>query len=676
MGKYMALTYKLLLIKNLLSTIKRIGFQYLWLNLLNIFAAKLGLFKFITKKRKWEEISLKEILIDKDNSSSPLNLDILGNFFYSPEAFPIEELKRIIDDDKKKEIINIADRCCRGEFLYFSNFYGSLGTNPNWSYNPFNNAYVRNDDHWSRYKLFDKYTGDIKFIWEPSRFMWAFWLARSYVLTGDEKYPKSFFKYFESWLKQNPPNTGPNWISGQEIALRVLSIIFAFFVFRDFVDERIFSMLIKFIYESTKRIDKLIFLSSRQKNNHIISEACALFSVGLLFKSFKDAAKWEKKGKKIIEREIARQIYCDGSYVQQSMNYHRMVLQLVGWVIRLGAINDIYFNQYVLERINKALVYLVSFINDENGRVPNYGSNDGSLILQLDACDYLDFRPTAQMISYILSKKVLYKQGPWDEPIIWLYGKKSTIERRKKAYIKEIKKFPLGGYYKIKSKNSWCLIKCNNIGDRSPHCDPLHVDLWWREINILRDAGTFRYFYPEDPLLEKYFYSIEAHNSVEIDNKSPTVMLKKFLQVPWIKGKTIRFNNNVFIGEHYGYNRYPWNVIHRRIVSCDNNDEWSIKDYFLGKGNHLIRLFLHFPIYECESDKNEIKFNLPYGICTTRIMGPESLNIRIIRGKEKEYYGFESLYYSVLNEQILVVVEFYDLLPASIEVSINLENKK
>ena len=63
--------------------------------------------------------------------------------------------------------------------------------------------------HWTK----SQHDGDIKFIWEPARFGWAFALGRAYYLTGDERYPAAFWRYFETFQQANPLNLGPNWES-------------------------------------------------------------------------------------------------------------------------------------------------------------------------------------------------------------------------------------------------------------------------------------------------------------------------------------------------------------------------------------------------------------------------------------------------------------------------------
>ena len=69
--------------------------------------------------------------------------------------------------------------------------------------------------HWTEYELGNKGAmqwkeSDIKFIWQPGRFGWAFTLSRAYHSSGDERFAEAFWRYTETFLDANPPNVGPH----------------------------------------------------------------------------------------------------------------------------------------------------------------------------------------------------------------------------------------------------------------------------------------------------------------------------------------------------------------------------------------------------------------------------------------------------------------------------------
>ncbi len=68
---------------------------------------------------------------------------------------------------------------------------------------------------------------DVKDLWEPARMGWAFVLGRAYRWSGDERFAEAFWRFLEDFDRANPPYLGVNWLSGQEVALRLLALLFA-----------------------------------------------------------------------------------------------------------------------------------------------------------------------------------------------------------------------------------------------------------------------------------------------------------------------------------------------------------------------------------------------------------------------------------------------------------------
>src|SRR5206468_2603796 len=100
-----------------------------------------------------------------------------------------------------------------------------------------------------------------------------------------------------------------------------------------------------------------------------------------------------------FEEEIAYQVYEDGTYLQFSMNYHRVVVQLLTWAIVLSKKNGERFSEVVYERAKKSLVFLRTCMADENGWLPNYGANDGALFFKLSNNHFRDYRPQLQALA-------------------------------------------------------------------------------------------------------------------------------------------------------------------------------------------------------------------------------------------------------------------------------------
>ena len=284
-------------------------------------------------------------------------------------------------DELPSEYHDILD----GKIIFFNSIKYNLGKNYNWITNPENGFNYNINKHWSDIPDFSKELGDIKFTWEKSRFSYLYTIIRY-----DQKYncdsSKFVFNEINSWIDSNPLNRGPNYVSSQEISLRILNWIFALYYYKDsdFLTEDLFQVIIDSIYRQIDHVYKFINFSRKTvRNNHAITETLSLYLVGLLFPFCNNSAKWKADGKKWFEEEINYQIYNDGTYLQFSMNYHRVVIQLLTWAFYLSELNDDSFSQSIHSKAAKSIEFLLACQNNYNGELPNYGANDGSLFLNL-----------------------------------------------------------------------------------------------------------------------------------------------------------------------------------------------------------------------------------------------------------------------------------------------------
>jgi hypothetical protein len=134
---------------------------------------------------------------------------------------------------------------------------------------------------------------------------------------------------------------------------------------------------------SGKRIEGNLDYALSQRNNHGMSEGMGLWTIGLLFPEFRSSKRWRDLGQQVLEKLGRELIYEDGSFVQHSVNYHRLMLHDYVWAIRLGEQNNQPLSSGLKERIRAAVNFLYQIQDEETGKVPYYGQNDGALILPL-----------------------------------------------------------------------------------------------------------------------------------------------------------------------------------------------------------------------------------------------------------------------------------------------------
>lgn len=536
------------------------------------------------------------------------------------------ELKAILGEDSL-HLLAEADEIIDGRFRLFGGPMAAMGSAPDWDRFPelsgvSHAAAVDLSCHWSAYSL-DAFAHDIKLLWEPSRFAWVFSLGRAFCLSQDERYVEGFWSLLESWRAANLPNTGPQWISGQEAALRLMALVFGFYAFFPELQRRPQRLLTlaEMIANHAARIPPTMVYARAQGNNHLLSEAVALYTTGLLFPEFRQAKRWHRLGRRYIQRAIHRQVFADGGYVQHSLNYQRLALQTTLWAVRLAELNGEPFPPQMNRSLQSTTDCLQALVDPMTGSAPNFGPNDGALILPISTCAFRDYRPTIQLAHQVLGENGPYPPGPWDEACFWFGFVKAQMralhsrERAKNesqakgsqkpdhkqsameghdegpARNPAKKDFPQAGLYLMRHGQAWGMLRCAQFRTRPGDSDQLHLDLWWRGCNIARDAGT--YLYHGQAPWDNALSLARVHNTLLMDDLDPMWRAGRFLWLRWAQGRFLgRWSSanglvEMIAAEHIGYRR--WGVSARRTVIRAGEQHWLVADELLGEGTHVLR---------------------------------------------------------------------------------------
>jgi hypothetical protein len=136
-----------------------------------------------------------------------------------------------------------------GRFRFFSSLSYNLGSNYDWITNPDTGFKYNAQKHWTQINDYSQEAGDIKFVWEKSRFSFLYTIIRNDAYTGED-HSEWVWKEILSWIDANPINSGPNYKCSQEISLRILNWSFALNFYKDTTSltEEIFQKIIFSIY--------------------------------------------------------------------------------------------------------------------------------------------------------------------------------------------------------------------------------------------------------------------------------------------------------------------------------------------------------------------------------------------------------------------------------------------
>jgi len=623
-----------------------------------------GWLRFRTPMKSWEAIRLEDLVRDgvptDPEAYSVYRLGTERSFFFDPLADLSETLRRELHG-RDESLLSEADEILKGQFRLFGGLPVNYGAPPDWHTFPSyeadpSPANVDLNAHWTVLHPND-FAQDIKLLWEPSRFGWTYVLGRAFRLTGEAKYAEGFWQLSESWREQNPPNRGPHWISAQEVAIRLMALVFSLYAFHPYLaeDPRRIVKLMETIASHADRIPSTLLYSRAQGNNHLILEAVGLYTAGLMFPEMRQAAGWRAAGRRWFEKALLEQVFPDGGYIQHSNNYHRLALEAALWAGRLAQLNGDDFCIDILEAIRRSSSCLGSMVVTSSGRVPNFGPNDGALLLPLTTCSFHDYRPAIQLATRILSMEAPFAAGPWDEASFWFgfnkdYDATPSKDETRQPESKEASEsgprregaspvsfldrsmgstighqsFPQAGLYFLGGDETWGMFRCAKFSHRPGHSDQLHLDLWWRGENIGRDAGT--YLYNGTPPWQNGLASANVHNTAIVDGMEPMSRAGRFLWLNWAQGTLLRYERSddgileYLCGEHDGYKAMGLRMV--RSIIRGGDDSWMVVDDLVGGKHHTLCCGWLLPDTTWEASEATLRLDLPQGQATIRFDSP------------------------------------------------------
>jgi len=551
-------------------------------------------------------------------TSTKVNRKWVGTSTHSLFTFPSrDELLAVLGEDGKAALLAEADEILSDKVRLFGAEQVELKL-----------TLSGNLAHWTAYEtgrvllpINELQIADIKFLWEPARFGWAFTLGRAYQASQNEKYADAFWRNFGTFTDANPPCRGPHWMSGQEVALRLLAFVWAVQVFDDAsasTPERK-ARLAASVAAHAARIPPTLVYARSQQNNHLLTEAAGLLTAGMALPDHPNAPRWCGLGWRWLNTGLRSQIDGYGEYAQHSTNYQRLMLQVVLWMNALFC-NDLSrtyrWPRQSLDAIKRSVHWLLSLLDSDSGRTPNLGANDGAYIFPLTVLPFADYRPVLHAAARAFLDYDL-PRGPWDEMALWfgtqVGGPRSIALPR---YLGD----------QLYGKHSWAYLRTAQFRSRPSHADQLHFDLWWRGLNIARDAGTYLYNAPAP--WNNSLTSTSLHNTVVMNGKDQMTRAGRFLYLDWINAYRKPLPAEDMTGLQRVRGRYRGHGYrHTRIVSVHDDDHWQVVDELLPslwrKRPLTARLHWLLPDWEREIENGESKFVItlkePHGWVTVEI---------------------------------------------------------
>ena len=517
--------------------------------------------------------------------------------------------------DATKEIIERANRVCDFQFDLLGFTGLQFGCPINWHLEPVSGRSAP-VTHWSQVAYLDpQVAGDKKITWELNRHQFFVTLGQAYCLTGDERYTEAFMAQVWSWMDANPPKQGIAWASSLELALRVISWVWALHLFASSsrVSVPVVQRMLKFLIAQGRHIET--YLSHYfSPNTHLTGEALGLVYLGSALPELQIAEKWKSLGLKILLQQLPKHVHKDGVYFEQSTYYHRYTTDIYLHLYLLAKVQGILLPAVVKDRLMLLLEHLM-WITRPDGTSPYVGDDDGGILVPFGIRSRNDFRATLAL-GATLFRQPTWKYVAGDEchELLWMLGARglNTYDSLDDELPRETtKSFEEGGYFVLRNgwspKASYVMVDCGPHGAMNcghAHADALSFEYSSGGTSWIVDPGT--YTYTGNVEQRNHFRSTLAHNTITVDDLSQSIPSGPFSwstigssqggsltqTAQWVR----------FTGQHDGYRRLADPVTHIRTLGFMKTDSREpgvgsyvvIHDRLVAAETHHYASRLHF----------------------------------------------------------------------------------
>ncbi|MEW4468823.1 heparinase II/III-family protein [Parasphingorhabdus sp. JC815] len=499
---------------------------------------------------------------------------------------------------------------------------------PDWHANIITGARMQDVNlRWDKVRVFSSQTGDIKTVWEASRFDWVMTFAQNAAL-GKVGALEKLNRWLTDWTEQNPAYNGPNWICGQEASIRTAHLVLAAILLGN--EQILLAPLESLLLLHLRRIAPTVAYARGQDNNHATSEAMALYVGGLwISRSCTDenrrteARKYMETGRALAENRVKALIFDDGGFSQYSHVYHRLMLDSLS-VMELvrRKFDATEFSTIFNDKAAAASEWLRFFTEPTKGDVPNMGSNDGAWLLPIGPSHSRDFRPSCALASTLFEGQTAFAETVSASSLLqWL-----NIEPETSIGLETVPPVRLfsDSAIAVISSGDWRIyMRLPGTKYRPHQADALHLDIWRGSLNLLCDAGTYSYANTG----WEYFPSTAAHNTIEFDDRDQMPRVGRFLYGEWLQREEIHIGDNLGAPSITGsYTDYK-GIKHIRTVTF-TSDGVAVTDTIAGQFHTAqIRWRANDPAVRISTNSPVIEYVTENGLSSLYYQSKEPISV-------------------------------------------------
>lgn len=459
----------------------------------------------------------------------------------------------------------------------------------------------------------DRYIGDIKLTWELNKHGHFLDLAKAYWLTGDERYAEALLVQMEDWIDRNPFLYGIAWTQNLIVAQRVISWVLAIQAVWEspaLTPARLLRIL-RSLYQHARYIP-VHFEFAERASNHLFGNAAGLAALALVFPEFREAEEWRTTAMRILETELAKQVYPDGVQYEQSNGYHRYVVEfcLLPWL--LSGAEACPYTESSRQRLRHMLEFLLH-MTQPTGLIQPISDADGARVWRFNHHPINDVRGVLNLGATLFRHPQLkFGMDGNSEDVLWWLGPegfRTWSNMPGEAPVRSTA-FPHGGYFVLREAwrpdTLWAFFDCGHIGmgdwpDEASvgthgHSDLLTFGLAAEGETLLTDTGS--YTYTGSKVWHDYFRSARGHNVILVDGQDQSVLTTSWALRDRARPQDVRWRfseiADFVTGAHDGYRRLRPPVLHRRgLLLLREERRVIVRDDLEGTGEHTAEALFH-----------------------------------------------------------------------------------
>ncbi|MEV1328685.1 heparinase II/III family protein [Micromonospora costi] len=217
---------------------------------------------------------------------------------------------------------------------------------------------------------------DVKHTWEAARHRDLVVLARAARVDPAGPWLDGLAGLLRSWCEQSPPEQGVNWYSSLELALRAVAWNQILALVGERLPRDTVTAMERLLLASARHlVVELPYTVSSMRNNHMLGDALGLILLSRMFPTARGARWWARTGERMFSAQLRRHMAPDGRMVEDSLSYHRFVLEMLIVRVLLGGAPS-----SVPVDLRAASLHLAR-LGVFDGDIPQYGDWDEGRVL-------------------------------------------------------------------------------------------------------------------------------------------------------------------------------------------------------------------------------------------------------------------------------------------------------